>query len=256
MKKPLLISLFASIFITALIVSARVDPVELFTSSYNKFNYTTYTLQYNMLMRLSMLGTDIDYTTVYTLSKSGNKVSYDSYTQAPFSFGKIRNSMYMLDSGNYTCTDEYGVSACYPLNISLNDLFIQEFLNSSMLDNVLDVKLLGKKTINNINCNYFEIHLNNSDISFDQDLNKDFVKINSFKMFLCINEKTGVVAESSVAFTATLRDPNSTLSYDVGYNITQTLLNYSFDVSEDAFKLPYQVMSYEEYEKLLFQHTH
>ena len=256
-KKLVLAAVIISTALTSYLISVRVDPEGLILKSQEKFStYSDFKLVYDMNIRVSMFGAAIDYLTTYSLSKSGSKVVYDSQYSTPFSIGVMRSSMYVLDEGNYSCSSEYGVSACYP--ISDEDLLISfGLLDEFVVNDFVDIEFLGTKLVNGENCNILNFilnksYLNNTSLGFSPELDYSVLtEITDFGMVVCINEETGFTLESSTFIKGKISSPESMIALDLSYNMTQIIVDYSFEVPSSDFILPYPVMSFEDYEQLI-----
>lgn len=256
-KKLVLAAVIISTALTSYLISVKVDPGELILKSQEKFSsYSDFKLVYDMNIRVSMFGMAIDHLTTYSLSKSGSKVVYDSQYSTPFSLGVMRSSMYVIDEGNYSCSSEYGVSACYPINSE--DLLISfGLLDEFAVNNFVDIEFLGTKLVNGENCNILNFilnksYLNNAPLGFSPGLDYSVLtEINDLSMVVCINEETGIILESSNFVKGKISSPESMSELDFSYNMTQVIVGYSFEVPSSDFILPYPVMSFEDYEQLI-----
>lgn len=258
-KKNLLLpcAIFAAV-LTFYSISTFTDPLELIKEASQKMlNYTDLKLNYEMTMRVSMMGTEIDYVSQYVLSKSGELTAYVANHTAPFSIGTVTSSRYSIPSGNFSCTSEYGINACYPtyqFGEFTSDL---TSIESFIKDGTVKIEPLGRKVVNNIECENLRIILNSSfynqtTTGVNPEINMSYMAdLGKMDMIMCIDKKTGFTIESNVVMEGRIRDPTSQLSLNMAYNITQKLSNYSFDVPLDDFILPYTIMSFEEYESLI-----
>jgi hypothetical protein len=242
---PLLIII--PIFINFSIVNK--NPEELMNNAVLKAsNFSNFVITADVIMDLGMMDQVMSYYSNTTFASSKNQEYVRMVTREPFTNTDYVTEQFVLNSGNYTCTNSYGESVCFLDNISLPVL---DSLTSNNEGSFINLTYLGSKKINNTYC---DIILSNLDIESIKDLtygvnSSGISNLKDLYSYSCIDPLTGLTVESILS----VKGESNYLGIliDVGINISKLVTSVSHEVPDSLFVLPYRVISPDELEVLI-----
>jgi len=241
---PLLIVLIVSLSF----IQGPKDPALILSSSKDKIDdYESLIVESEVIIDLGVFGSAMAYLSNIT-SASLNGMKYSRIeTQTPFSSIITVNEQFVLPIGNFTCTNSLLRPVCVEENDSLNTGF--DTLSSS---NYSSFEFLGSKRVGGRLCDALFSVVNLSDqVDFiDEFISQDELSsINEAFAYSCIDPITGLNIESLWGISGVSNIQG--MMMDVSINISKTVSSYSFEVPESLFILPYDVISYEDFELLV-----
>lgn len=205
-----------------------------------------------VVMDLSIMDSVMRYVSNMTTAIRGDEVYTKITTQTPFSNSLSTDEQFMLEQGNFSCTDSLVKPVC--IRVPEPEENFNELLEETDYKNI---EYLGTKVINQTTCDAIFADVNASVIdnlgagALGEDVEGNFSEIKEVFLYSCLDPNTGISLESVWGI---IGETNlGSFIMDIGVNITKTVNSFSNEVPESLFNLPYEVVSQEEYEALINQ---
>ncbi|MBD3312669.1 hypothetical protein GF352_04425 [archaeon] len=205
-----------------------------------------------VVMDLSIMDSVMRYVSNMTTAIRGGEVYTKITTQTPFSDYVSTDEQFMLEQGNFSCTDSLVRPVC--VRVPEPEENFNELLDDADYKNI---EYLGTKTVNQTTCDAIFADVNASVIddlgagALTEDVEGNFSEIKEVFLYSCLDPSTGISLESVWGIMG--ETSFGSLIVDIGVNITKTVNSFSNEVPESLFILPYEVVSQDEYEVLVNQ---
>lgn len=211
-------------------------------------NLTTYIITADVIMSINVMGSDMQYVSnTTTAAKNGNYYT-QVISQEPFTGVDVITEQFIIDSGNYSCTNAYLRSFCIRDNIT------GSLVNYGMdYSNLSVINYLGVKKVNDKYCDVLYSKFNVSDL--DSLVNNGVIDNETLSgvkdafMYSCIDAETGLALESLFGMSGVSN--YGSIMMDIGVNITRRLNSFTADVPDSLFILPYNVITNKEFEAII-----
>jgi len=244
----LLIPLVLIILVFSLFAEGPKDPVEIFANAELKLSEkASYSVDSEMVIDMSLFGTVIRYVSNSTNAKLNGESYTRVITSMPFSSGTVTTEEFVLNEGNFTCTNSLSRPICYENPEIKNDLS-----TPLSVDDYNYIEYLGEKEINSVNCDAIFASVNSTSIgSILGDYANSFANVKNIFLYSCLDPETGFSLESLWGINGETN--YNGLLIDMGVNVSKVFTSFSEEVPESLFELPYELVPQEVYNGLMLE---
>ncbi len=223
------------------------SPELILNNAYFKINtLNNYSLNSTIVMDVNLMNASMRYVSNVTRAfLNGNKY-IKIVTASPFSSKLSIVEQLTINGINYVCSDEFNKGVCY---INNDSLIIQDVKSDKSFNSTI---YAGSKRVNGLSCDVISTKPNITEIRsvLNSTIDSDSLSsINDFFMYSCINPDTGLTLESLWGVSG--ESSYNGLLVDMGINVTNFVNSITYGVSESLFKIPYEVISFDEYLELI-----
>lgn len=241
----LLVPLGLMVFALISILGVK-DPEQLMINSQEKVSaLDSYIIESTLIMDMGFGQGVVRYSSNITNVLFENNSYSRVVTQAPFTNGSFIEERFRTDEGNFSCSNSLSKPFC--VREDEEGLGVQEFSKSDYES----LDYLGTKKVKGRSCDVLYGKVNKSSVAgmagalTDADLSG----INEVFVYSCIDPLTGFSLES---FWGLAGQTNyGTFIVDIGVNVTKEINNLTTDIENFSFKLPYEIITMQEYESLI-----
>lgn len=248
--KPIALLLIPLIVILLVfgLLNIQKDPVWIMNNARSRFGLQDeFITESNVVTDFALMDSVMRYVSNVTTAVSNGRIYTRVVTQTPFAEQTFTEEQFILEQGNFSCTNSLVRPVCFRLEPA--DTF-SELLEE---DDYKSIEYLGTKSINQVACDAIRADVNTTLLNevAGGEVEANISKVNDIFLYSCIDPETGVSMESIWGIQG---ETNlGSFIMDIGINITKKVNSFSDKVPESLFNLPYEVVSQEDYELLVNQ---